>query len=30
MPPTIEEVRKAIADIAEAWNTIGQKDPRAA
>jgi flagellar protein FliS len=28
--PTIEEVRKAIADIAEAWNTIGQNDPRAA
>ncbi len=30
LPPTIEEVRKAIADIAEAWSTIGQKDPRAA
>ncbi len=28
--PAIEEVRKAIADIADAWNTIGQKDPRAA
>lgn len=30
MPPIIEEVRKAIADIAEAWSTIGHKDPRAA
>lgn len=30
MLPPIEEVRKAIADIAEAWSTIGQKDPRAA
>ena len=26
----LEEVRKAIADIADAWSTIGQKDPRAA
>jgi len=26
----IEDVRKAIADIAEAWSTIGHKDPRAA
>ncbi len=27
---TLGEVRKAIAEIAEAWNTIGQNDPRAA
>ncbi len=30
LPPVIEEVRKAISDIAEAWSTIGHKDPRAA
>ena len=26
----LEEVRKAMADISDAWSTIGQKDPRAA
>jgi flagellar protein FliS len=30
MPPPIEEVRKAISEIAEAWSNIGQIDPRAA
>jgi flagellar protein FliS len=30
MLPVIEEVRKAVSDIAEAWDTIGKKAPRAA